>query len=112
MDSEYEVFGQNLTYEPHYQVINSPEQVQIYEMVMGDVNGNVTTVLERADHPIKDNRLPPLGFSKSHPTYDTVLVAGVDPSDTDFNHENGTEGSGTDVVFFHVPMNGEKAFCT
>ncbi len=109
MDSEYEVYGQNPTYEPHYQVINSTEQVQIYEMVMGDVNDDVTTVLERADHPIKDNRLPPLGFSQSHPTYDTVLVAGVDPSDTDFNHENGVEGSGTDVVFFHVPMNGEKS---
>ena len=35
-------------------------------------------MLERAKFPIKDNRLPPLGFTTSHPTYDTTLIAGVD----------------------------------
>ncbi len=107
MDSEYEVVGQNPSYEPHYQVISEEGQVQIYEMVIGDVNGDVTTVLERADHPIKDNRLPPLGFSTSHSAYDTTLIAGVEVADTDFNFESGTEGSGSDRVFFHIPMNGE-----
>ncbi|MCC6725405.1 MAG: T9SS type A sorting domain-containing protein [Saprospiraceae bacterium] len=106
MDNEYEVIGQNPTYEPHYQVITDEAQVQIYEMVMGDVNGNVTTVLERAKSPIKDNRLPPLGFSSSHYAYDTTLVAGIG-NDLDFNLENGVEGAGSDVVYFHVPMSGE-----
>ncbi|MBI5915583.1 MAG: T9SS type A sorting domain-containing protein [Bacteroidetes bacterium] len=106
-DGEYEVFGQNPTYEPHYQVINSEEQVQIYEMVMGDVNGDVTTVLTRADHPIKDNRLPPAGFTTTHPAYDTTIIAGDALSDPDFNHDNGTEGSGSDMVYFHIPTGGE-----
>lgn len=106
MDGEYEVVGQNPTYEPHYQVISSEDEVQIYEMVLGDVNGDVTTVLVRAKSPIKDNRLPPLGFSTSHPAYDTTLIAGIG-NDTDFNHENGVEGSGSDMVYFHVPMSGE-----
>jgi hypothetical protein len=103
-DQDFEVYGQNPTYEPHYQIITSENQVQIYELVMGDVNGNVTTVLERAGHPIKDNRLPPAGFTKNHPAYDTTKIAGAALSDTDFNHENGTEGSGSDVVFYYVPM--------
>ena len=107
MDEEYEVFGQNATYEPHYQVISAQDEVQIYEMVMGDVNGDVTTVLERADQPIKDNRLAPLGFSQLHSAYDTTLIAGAALTDPDFNHENGVEGSGTDVVYFHIPMHGE-----
>ncbi len=106
MDDEYEVVGQNPTYEPHYQVISSEDEVQIYEMVLGDVNGDVTTVLVRAKTPLKDNRLPPLGFSTSHPAYDTTLIAGIG-NDTDFNHENGVEGSGSDMVYFHVPMSGE-----
>ncbi len=106
-DDEYEVFGQNPTYEPHYQMINSEEQVQIYEMVMGDVNGDVTTVLERADQPIKDNRLPPLGFTTSNAVYDTTRIAGAALNDVDFNKENGAEGSGSDIVYFHVPMNGQ-----
>ena len=110
-DENFEVYGQNPTYEPHYQIINSEEQVQIYELVMGDVNGNVTTVLERADHPIKDNRLPPRGFTKTHPAYDTILIAGAALADGDFNNENGTEGSGSDVIFYHVPLsNSEPVF--
>lgn len=105
LQSDYEVEGQNATYEPHYDVINNQAQVQIYEMVMGDVNGNVTTVLERAFAPIKDNRLTPLGFSTSHPAYDTTLIAGTALSDVNFNFD-GFEGSGTDVVHYHVPLNG------
>ena len=81
--------------------------MQIYEMVMGDVNGDVTTVLERAKEPIKDNRLVPVGFTTMHPVYDTTRIAGVPGSDTDFNRNTlGEEGSGTDVVRYHVPLEG------
>src|SRR5690606_26891388 len=51
-------------------------------------------------------RIPPLGFVASHPAYDTMRVAGVPASDVDFNHANGLEGSGSDVVHYHVPMQG------
>ncbi len=107
LQSDYEVEGHDTGYEPHYDVINAPDQVQIYEMVMGDVNGNVTTVLERAKEPLKDNRIAPLGFTTTHPAYDTTLIAGVPASDVDFNrYEDGGEGSGTDIVRYHVPLNG------
>ena len=106
-DGTYEVFGHDATYEPHYDVITDGDQVQIYEMVMGDVNGDVTTVLERAKDPIKDNRLVPQGFSTTHPAYDTTRIAGVPASDIDFNHDAlGTEGNGGDRVHYHVPMGG------
>jgi hypothetical protein len=79
--------------------------VQIYEMVMGDVNDDVTTVLERAKTALKDNRLTPQGFSTAHYTYDTVAIAGVPASDTDFNLDDlGNEGTGADIVHYHVPM--------
>ena len=105
-DEDYEVFGQNPSYEPHYQIIRAEDQVQIYELVMGDVNGDVTTVLERADFPIKDNRIPPFGFSTSHEVYDTTEIAGQALEDPDFNKTNGQEGSGSDVIYYHIPMNG------
>lgn len=107
----FEVEGQNDTYEPHYDMINNEEQVQIYEMVMGDVNGDVTTVLERADEAIKDNRLVPIGFSSSHFTYDTTAVYGNALSDDDFNNDGG-EGSGTDWVNYHIPLNGYEGDLT
>ena len=76
-DENYEVFGQNSDYEPHYNVITAEDQVQIYEMVMADVNDDVTTVLERAKYLLKDNRIPPKGFTSEHSTYDTVKIVGL-----------------------------------
>ena len=106
-DDSYDVIGHDGSWEPHHNVITNQGQAQIYEMVMADVNGNKTTVLERAKESLKDNRLAPLGFTTSHPSYDTMLVAGVPPSDIDFNHyPNGTEGSGTDRVHYHVALDG------
>jgi hypothetical protein len=110
LNSAMEVEGHDATYEPHYTVINRSEQVQIYEMVMGDVNGDVTTVLERAKDPIKDNRLVPYGFSTAHPSYDTTLIAGNALTDPDFNRNTlGEEGSGTDIVYYHIPVSNTTA---
>ena len=53
-----------LRFEPHHDVITSPEQVQVYEGIMGDTEGNVTYTLLRGSRFLKDNRLLPAGFSK------------------------------------------------
>ena len=45
--------------EPHYREITSAEQVQIYESIMEDQHGNVTTGLLSAVGYLKDNRLLP-----------------------------------------------------
>jgi hypothetical protein len=101
------VQGQDPAWEPHYDVItDDANEVQIYEMVMGDVMGNVTTVLERAHHMIKDNRLVPTGFSTTHAVYDTTMVVGAAATDPNFNVLNGIEGSGTDEIHYHVPLQG------
>ncbi len=101
--TNFELYAQNPDFEPHYDTVTSEEQVQIYELVMGDVNGEVTTVLLRAKQPVKDNRLPPLGFAQSHPAWDTTLIAGGALTDPNFNLENGSEGSGSDRIAFVVP---------
>ncbi len=107
LNSADEVEGHDAPYEPHHNVITGSGQVQIYEMVMGDVNGDVTTVLERAKDPIKDNRLAPVGFTSTHYAYDTTRVAGVPASDIDFNRNAfGEEGTGADIVRYHVPISG------
>jgi hypothetical protein len=107
IDATYEVNGHDTPYEPHYNVIRRPHEVQIYELVMGDVNGDPTTVLERAKDPLKDNRLVPMGFSTTHPSYDTTRIAGLALNDPDFNRNSlNEEGSGTDVIHYHVPVAG------
>lgn len=90
---------------PHFEVIRASNQAQIYEMRMGDVNGNPTTVLERAYVHLKDNRIPPLGFSTQHASYDTMQIYGNALNDANFNHAGAQEGSGTDAVFYKLPIN-------
>jgi hypothetical protein len=51
-------------FEPHYREITTADQVQIYESVMADSNGGLTTGLLNAVRFIKDNRLLPPGFNK------------------------------------------------
>ena len=52
-------------FEPHRKVISQPGEVQIYESVMVDTEGNVTNILLRGSGYIKDNRLLPVGFDKA-----------------------------------------------
>lgn len=104
---DYEITGQSSSVEPHYNTITDSTQVQIYEMAMGDINGNFTTVLERAYIEIKDNRIPPSGFTTSHYTYDTTKIVGAANTDPDFNFAGSDEGSGKDIVHYHIPLRGK-----
>lgn len=70
-------------FEPHHLEIDHPEQVQIYEAVMGDPDGEVTTVLLSAMTYLKDNRLLPDGFDKATAGGE-VAVHGGAADDQDF----------------------------
>lgn len=83
-----------LAFEPHYDEITSPEQVQIYEPIMHDVYGNVTTGLLLAASYVKDNRLLPVGFDKTAVTLD-IAPQGDALADDDF-------GNGADTVTYGV----------
>ncbi len=90
------------SFESHHEIIRHEDQVQIYEFVMGDTDGRVTTILERAHIPLKDNRLPPKGFSANHQNYDTVQVVGSASADADYfsgaGHERFTYAIPTSTV--------------
>ena len=45
--------------QPHYQVINASNQVQIYQELIRDSDGVLTTSFLRRVDPIKDNRIRP-----------------------------------------------------
>ncbi|MFM9984699.1 MAG: hypothetical protein ACKVOK_05660 [Flavobacteriales bacterium] len=103
-DENQYVDGENPTFEPHYDIITDEDQVQIYEMVMGDINGDRTNVLLRASSHLKDNRLVPLGFSESGALYDTTEIV-LNIPDANFNHDP-SEGSGSDIIHYRIPTNG------
>ena len=70
-------------YEPHYAEITGGEQVQIYEAILADPKGGVTTGLLTAVGYLKDNRLLPSGFDK-HTGDRDIAVVGHALDDTGF----------------------------
>ncbi|GJM32811.1 MAG: hypothetical protein DHS20C18_18120 [Saprospiraceae bacterium] len=105
-DDQYLLVGEDPSFEPHYDMINDPNQVQIYEMVAGDANGDFTVVLEHAYAMLKDNRLPPRGFTTTNEVYDTTQIFGQALNDVNFNIEDNEEGSGSDILYYHIPLQG------
>jgi hypothetical protein len=70
-------------FEPHYVEIRSADQVQVYEPVMVDQGGAVTTGLLHGFRYVKDNRILPKGFAKETADKD-VAVHGEAATDPDF----------------------------
>jgi hypothetical protein len=70
-------------YEPHYELVSSPDEVQIYEVIMVDRRDAVTTGLLRGVRYVKDNRVLPRGFDKSTAEPDVAVLGGA-AADADF----------------------------
>jgi hypothetical protein len=70
-------------FEPHYDEITQAGQVQIYEDIMVDRKGVVTTGLLSGVRYVKDNRLLPQGFDKATAESE-IAVQGEARDDTDF----------------------------
>jgi hypothetical protein len=70
-------------YEAHYQEIRSPEEVQIYESIIVDHAGAVTTGLLTGIRYTKDNRILPQGFDKTTAGAE-IAVHGRAAEDVDF----------------------------
>jgi hypothetical protein len=72
-----------LRYEPHYREITQPGQVQIYESIMRDPYGAVTTGIVSGIGYLKDSRILPRGFDKATADRD-IAVFGDAASDPAF----------------------------
>jgi hypothetical protein len=90
-----------LAFEPHHRVIEAPDDVQIYESILQDPRGRVTTGLLTAVRHAKDNRLLPRGFDKDAAGEDTA-VRGAARDDPDFQ-------GGGDRVVYRVPLPADAA---
>lgn len=106
-------------YEPHRDTIWSSDQVAIFESVLGDVEGQITHVLLHAYKYLKDNRLPPQGWTleNRHPNPvtplmwdDDIIGAAVDDDDFAIGKADPNVGSdGKDTITYAVDINGFSA---
>jgi hypothetical protein len=100
------------TYQPHFWAgnagnpgnpITSDEQVQIYEELVRDPQGQFTTSFLSLDDKVKDNRIQPQGWSSSGPKGDITKSEGTD---SDPNYQSGC---GCSVVRYQLPLTGTLA---
>jgi hypothetical protein len=97
--------------QPHFwgkdHPITSSSQVQIYEELVEDAEGNYTTSFLRRNKIPKDNRLLPRGWTKDGPAplsfKDRYLHATV-PEGEAANDPAYRNGSGTSVVRYEIPL--------
>jgi hypothetical protein len=87
-------------FEPHYREIRTDDQVQIYESIIGNRAGAVTTGLLSAVSYLKDNRVPPRGFNKRAVPAD-VAVHGDALDDPDFT-------GGSDSVRYSIDVSAAQ----
>src|SRR5262249_47346252 len=97
--------------QPHFwgkaHPITSPDQVQIYEELVEDADGNYRTSFIRRNEISKDNRLLPRGWTKRGPAPASLggefLHATFAEGDA-ANDPAYQNGSGTSVVRYEIPL--------
>jgi hypothetical protein len=87
-------------FEPHHREIRTPDDVQIYEAIMGTENGAVTTGLLSAVSYLKDNRILPRGFDKATAPADVAVHGGA--------LDDGDFGAGQDRIRYSVDLAGAR----
>jgi hypothetical protein len=98
--------------QPHYQTITRDDQVQIYEEVDEDSDGNVTTSFLRRVNEVKDNRIRPKGTDPqffdnpalSPYTQALAVLHGEERFDPHYTEQALT---GSDVIEYLITLDGE-----
>ncbi|MFH1662799.1 MAG: hypothetical protein ABH934_02650 [Chloroflexota bacterium] len=88
------------SYEPHYDIISQPDQVQIYESIMQDVYGDVTYTLLYGAGYAKDNRMLPLGFDIEN-AVENIAIYGLAANDSNFI-------GGSDQITYQIDTTGHS----
>jgi hypothetical protein len=94
-------------YGPEHPTITSSKEVQIYEELIKDSEGNFTTSFIRRDAIVKENRLLPKGWTKEGPapvSFNGEFLHSTFPEGDAAKDPSYTNGSGTSRVRYAVPF--------
>jgi hypothetical protein len=86
--------------------ITSEQQVQIYEELLKDAEGNFTTSFLRRDHEVKDNRLLPIGWTEHgpDPSIPRHFLGATHPKGRAWDDPNYRNGKGISIVKYQIPL--------
>lgn len=93
-------------YQPHYEVIDSETQVQVYETLLKNKKGEFTTSFVRGCETVKDNRLLPRGWKRDGPgpALTGRFLEATHPDPEAMKDPRYADGSGTDEVIYRIAM--------
>jgi hypothetical protein len=100
----YDPAARKQVFQPHHDVITDQAQVQIYEEVIEDPQGKITTSFTALDHPLKNNRLLPKGWRAEGPFAEHTGPHGDAERDAEYVNKSGA--SGADLITYRVPLDG------
>jgi Cytochrome P460 len=89
-------------FQPHYEVITDESQVQIYEEVIADSLGKITTSFVGLDHVLKNNRLLPKGWRADGPYAEFTAPHGDAEHDPEYVNKSGATGA--DRIIYRIPL--------
>lgn len=89
--------------QPHYQTISDEGQAQIYEEIVADVQGKITTSFVGLDKVLKNNRLLPKGWRQDGPFAEFTAPHGEAEKDPDYISSSGAMGG--DRITYSIPLN-------
>ena len=90
-------------FQPHYEIINDEAQAQIYEEVIADPQGKITTSFTALDQVLKNNRLLPKGWRVDGPFAEFTRPHGDAERDPEYINKAGATGA--DKITYRVPLN-------
>lgn len=93
-------------FQPHHEVIDSERQVQIYETLIRNNSGELTTSFVRGCTTAKDNRLLPRGWKKTGPGPELTgrFLESTWPDPETMKDPCYADGSGTDEVTYRIAL--------
>lgn len=88
--------------QPHYETISDEGQVQIYEEVIADSQGKITTSFVGLDKVLKSNRLLPKGWRANGPFAEYTRPHGDAEHDPEYINSSGA--TGMDKILYRIPL--------
>ena len=112
LTSEQPVKFPDAPFQPHYKVISEQDQVQIYEELVKDSDGQLTSSFIRRVEKVKDNRIRPLGYRPQRfRTSDSEFIRELaeTPGQARFDpHYISAQKTGSDVIDYVVRLDRDE----
>src|SRR5258705_7428398 len=88
--------------QPHHETISDESQVQIYEEIIADSKGKITTSFVGLDKVLKSNRLLPKGWRAGGPFAEYTPPHGE--AERDPQYINNFGATGADQITYNIPL--------